>query len=125
MENSVGFSSTPSRVHAWLLKGCGLCTVMSLPCTTAEQNCNANLRFFIHVWISIESHRVMHMFDCWQRGSDHLIQGPVRVDESGIGKHFEQLVQVRQMKRCFPQIKPWFHVWKMHKDERFDCNNEK
>ena len=30
--NSVGFSSTPYHAHAWLLKGCGLCTVLSVPC---------------------------------------------------------------------------------------------
>ena len=33
MANSVGFYSTSCDAHAWLLKGCGLCTVMSTPCT--------------------------------------------------------------------------------------------
>ena len=31
--NSVGFYSTPCHVNVWVLKGCGLCTVMSLPYT--------------------------------------------------------------------------------------------
>ena len=32
MANSTGFSSTPCHVHAWLLKGFVLCTVLSIPC---------------------------------------------------------------------------------------------
>ena len=47
MANSACFFSTPCHGHAWPLKGCGLCTVMSVPCNHAEKIAPLFLKFWV------------------------------------------------------------------------------